>query len=295
VKSLIWSISLGSGTSGGVLAPLLMMGGALGGIESLVLPNQGPGFWPLISMGAILGGTMRSPFTGVIFALELTHDINALLPLMIAVFLAHGFTVLTLRRSILTEKISRRGYHLSREYAIDPLEILFVREAMRTNVVALPATAAPADLARSLRAAGQDTRERRGQHLYPVVDDSGALRGVVTRRDLHGALQIGESAPVLGADGTTPTPAELIKVNPVVAHPDEPLRAIVNRMAETGLTQFPVVERTDKQRLVGLISLRDLLLARERNWAEERDRERVLRVRLFSPAGARQPEHAAQR
>ncbi|MFN8537518.1 MAG: chloride channel protein [Thermomicrobiales bacterium] len=120
VKSLIWAISLGSGTSGGVLAPLLMVGGALGGVEALFLPNQGPGFWPLISMGAILGGTMRSPFTGIIFSLELTHDINALLPLTVAVFLAHGFTVLTLRRSILTEKISRRGYHLSREYAIDP-------------------------------------------------------------------------------------------------------------------------------------------------------------------------------
>ena len=86
---------------------------------------------------------MRSPFTGVVFALELTHDINALLPLLIAVVIAHGFTVLTLRRSILTEKVARRGYHLSREYAVDPLEILFVREVMRTNIVALPAGAPP--------------------------------------------------------------------------------------------------------------------------------------------------------
>ena len=139
VKSVIWAVSLGSGTSGGVLAPLLMMGGALGGIEAMFLPHEGAGFWPLVSMGAILGGTMRSPFTGVIFALELTHDINMLLPLLLAVTIAHGFTVLTLRRSILTEKVARRGYHLSREYAVDPLEILFVREVMRTNIVALPA------------------------------------------------------------------------------------------------------------------------------------------------------------
>src|SRR5439155_23198246 len=123
--------------SGGVLAPLLMMGGALGGLEATFLPNEGLGFWPLISMAAILGGTMRSPFTGIIFALELTHDINVLLPLLVAVTIAHGFTVLIIRRPILTEKVSRRGYHLSREYATDPLEILFVREVMRTNIAAL--------------------------------------------------------------------------------------------------------------------------------------------------------------
>ncbi len=116
VKSAIWMISLGSGTSGGVLAPLLMMGAALGGIESTFLPHYGAGFWALVSMGAILGGTMRSPFTGIVFAIELTHDLNMLLPLLVACFLAHGFTVLILKRSILTEKIARRGYHLSREY-----------------------------------------------------------------------------------------------------------------------------------------------------------------------------------
>jgi CIC family chloride channel protein len=118
VKSSIWAFALGSGTSGGVLAPLLMMGGALGGVEGAFLPNVGPGFWPLVSMGAILGGTMRSPFTGIVFAIELTHDLNMMLPLLVAVTIAHAFTVLTLRRSILTEKVSRRGYHLTREYAI---------------------------------------------------------------------------------------------------------------------------------------------------------------------------------
>lgn len=131
VKSTIWALSLGSGTSGGVLAPLLMMGAALGGVEAHILPFEGAGFWPLVSMGAILGGTMRSPLTGVIFALELTHDVDMMLPLLLAVTVAHGFTVLTLRRSILTEKISRRGYHLSREYSVDPLEILFAREVAR--------------------------------------------------------------------------------------------------------------------------------------------------------------------
>ncbi len=138
VKALIWSVSLGSGTSGGVLAPLLMIGGALGGVEAWVLPDLGPGFWPLISMAAMLGGTMRAPFTGILFAVELTHDVNMLLPLLIAVSAAHAFTVLLLKRSILTEKIARRGFHVSREYAIDPLEILFAREVMRTSLAALP-------------------------------------------------------------------------------------------------------------------------------------------------------------
>ena len=138
VKAIIWSVSLGSGTSGGVLAPLLMMGGALGGVEAWMFPDLGAGFWPLVSMGAILGGTMRAPLTGVMFAIELTHDLNMALPLLVAVTVAHAFTVLVLKRSILTEKIARRGYHLSREYAIDPLEILFAREVLRSNVVALP-------------------------------------------------------------------------------------------------------------------------------------------------------------
>src|SRR5579871_6045750 len=132
VKSAIWAISLGSGTSGGVLAPLLMIGAALGGVEARILPFEGVGFWPLVSMGAMLGGTMRSPLTAVVFALELTHDVNVLLPLLLAVVIAHGFTVLVLRRSILTEKISRRGFHLSREYSIDPLEIVFAREVTRS-------------------------------------------------------------------------------------------------------------------------------------------------------------------
>src|SRR5262249_7242795 len=127
IKSLIWAISLGSGTSGGVLAPLLMIGGALGGLEAMALPNEGAGCWVLISMAATLGGTMRAPFTAIIFAVELTHDFNALLPLMIAVSISYAFTVLVMRRSILTEKVSRRGYHISSEYAIDPLEVLFAR------------------------------------------------------------------------------------------------------------------------------------------------------------------------
>lgn len=269
VKSVIWAVSLGSGTSGGVLAPLLMMGGALGGIEAMFLPYERAGFWPLVGMGAILGGTMRSPLTGIIFSLELTHDINVLLPLLVASVIAHLFTVLVLKRSILTEKVARRGYHLSREYAVDPLEILFVRDVMRTNLVAF----SPESNLEQVQSTMSANHGPRGQHLYPVVDEQRRLHGVITRNDLRKWL--GDPHPATETLGDVVT-------EPVVAHPDEPLRVVVYRMAETGLTRFPVVDRGDERRLKGVIGLRDLLSARTRNLAEERDRERVLKVRLPS-------------
>jgi CIC family chloride channel protein len=280
VKWIIWSVSLGSGTSGGVLAPLLMMGGALGGLESLVLPNEGIGFWPLVSMGAILGGTMRSPFTGIMFSLELTHDVNMLLPLLVAVTIAYAFTVLTLRRSILTEKVSRRGYHLSREYAVDPLEILFVREVMRTDLVALPAMLSWPELAESLRS----NHQRRRQRLYPVVGPESDLIGVVTDSDLQ--TMLAEYQP----DGNGHQLADLIRSNPVVAYPDEPLRVVVYRMAEMGVTRLPVVARDASGRLVGIISLSDLLKARVHHLEEERRRERILQMRLLAPRHSRRPQ-----
>ena len=265
VKSAIWVISLGSGTSGGVLAPLLMMGAALGGVEATFLPNEGAGFWPLVSMGAILAGTMRAPFTAILFALELTHDINVLLPLLVAAILAHATTVLLLKRSILTEKVARRGFHLTREYATDPLEVLFVREVMRTNLVVLPAGATVNELRDTL------IREpaQRGQHLYPVVDSERRIRGVITRKQLRELTESAVSGVSLGD----------VLVEPIVAHPDEPLRVVVLRMAETGFTRLPVVD-SDTGQLSGMISVHDLLMARVRNLNEERHRERVLRLRL---------------
>jgi H+/Cl- antiporter ClcA len=272
VKSVIWAVSLGSGTSGGVLAPLLLMGGALGGLEALFLPNEGLGFWPLVSMGAILGGTMRSPFTGVIFTLELTHEVNILVTLLVAAVIAHAFTVLTLRRSILTEKVSRRGYHLSREYAIDPLEILFVREVMRTNSVVLPANLPLTDVLQSIRTAGAP----RGQRLYPVVDNAARLIGVVPRSTLQEILRTAQNPDSRQL-------AEIVQTKPVVAYPDEPLRIVVYRMAETGLTRLPVITRDGSATFLGIVSLYDLLQARVRNLEAEQRRERFLPIRLAFP------------
>ncbi len=269
VKSTIWTVSLGSGTSGGVLAPLLMMGGALGGLEAHVFPDMGPGFWPAIGMAAILGGTMRAPLTGIIFLLELTHDINLMLPLLTATVVAHGFTVLVMRRSILTEKIARRGYHLTREYSIDPLEILFVREMMRVEVVVLPASM----MLDALFDAPQLRSERFdfGQALFPIVDEDGSIVGVLTRNQLA-ELQQSDHSPET-------TLGEVCEHDVVVAYPDEPLRYVLERMATTGLTRMPVVDPADRTHLVGLISLTDILRARQRSLDEERVRERVLTVR----------------
>ena len=271
VKWFIWAVSLGSGTSGGVLAPLLMMGGALGGLEAMFLPNEGAGFWPLISMGAILGGTMRAPFTSIVFAFELTHDANVFLPLLVGSVIAHGFTVLTLKRSILTEKVARRGYHLSREYAVDPLEILFVHEVMRTKVVVLPAASTLGEIWHSLR-----VDHRQEQRLLPVVNAEGQLVGVVTRGDISQRME-------QNGDGALGWPiGDLVRTSAVEAYPDEPLRVVVYRMVEKGCTRMPVLERATRK-FLGLVSINDLLKARSRHLEEESRRERSLKFRFFPP------------
>jgi CIC family chloride channel protein len=213
----------------------------------------------------LVGGTMRAPFTAILFALELTHDMNLLLPLLVAAVLAHGTTVLLLKRSILTEKVARRGFHLTREYSIDPLEILFVREVMRTKCVAIPADATMEDLRHTL------VREpaQRGQHLYPVVDNQRRLKAVVTRKELR---------ELMNSEAKHASLADVLR-EPVVASPDEPLRMVVQRMAETTLTRMPVVDRENGE-LVGMVSLHDLLAARVRNLNEERHREQVLQLRV---------------
>ena len=211
---------------------------------------------------------MRSPFTGVIFALELTHDVNMLTPLLLAVTIAHGFTVLTLKRSILTEKVARRGYHLSREYSVDPLEILFTREVMRENIAALPADVTAAEAAGELRTDHRD----RGQLLYPIVDGEKMLRGVITRRKLEGYVAMRarwgnwrrESGGGLRAGAVA---------RGGVSHGGDRCDAHA-RTAERGGSPAG-----------GHGSLQDLLRARTRNLEEERRRERVLRIHF--PFGAR--------
>ena len=193
-KSLVWSFALGSGTSGGVLAPLLMMGGALGAASARWIPLGDSGMWALIGMAAMMGGTMRSPLTAMIFALELTQDLNLLPGLLVGCVAAHGVTVLLMRRSILTEKVARRGYHIMREYSVDPLTMMRVGEVMDRNAATIPATMRVMELAD--RIAQHDPEVTRHEGLL-IVDESQQLVGIITRGDVLSALEQG------GNNGTT--------------------------------------------------------------------------------------------
>jgi CBS domain-containing protein len=158
---------------------------------------------------------------------------------------------------------------------VDPLEILFVREVMRSDIVALPADRSVADLSKAL----SDDHSRRRQGLYPVVDREQKLVGVVPREELQQLVHCKNGRQL----------ADVAQQDPQVAYPDEPLRVVVYRMAETGVTRFPVVERDGSRRLVGMVSLDDLLKARAHTLDAERRRERVLPLRLKFPLRKKQP------
>jgi CBS domain-containing protein len=288
VKCVIWSTALGSGTSGGVLAPLLIMGGALGALESTFLPGGDMRLWSLIGMAAIMGGTMRSPFTGVLFALELTQDVNALPPLLIASILSYGFTVLMMKRSILTEKVARRGYHISREYSVDPLEMVSISEVMSTGVVTIPASMPVHELLEQyFHGSGLKKHQ-----AYPVVDSGGNILGVVTRTNLLeewvavGLGQPGEVHPgrklIIAYD--------LIHREPVTAFAWESCRTAAERMAESAVGRLPVVSADNPRKVIGIVTRSDLLKARARQIEHEGRRERFINLPL--PRSPR-PEQAA--
>jgi len=185
VKSIIWSFSLGSGTSGGILAPLLMIGGALGALLAPGLPPLETGAWALIGMAAVLSGAIGCPLTATVLAMELTHNYSLILPLLMASVAAHAFTVLLQRRSILTERLSRRGYHLSREYSVDPLETVTVAQVMQSEVSAPSALdkrhmAHPGE---TLRTVAERMAKARVFEIA-VVDEEENPVGIVTLQDL---------------------------------------------------------------------------------------------------------------
>ncbi len=281
VKGLIWSIALGSGTSGGVVAPLLMMGCALGALEASALPGGDRALWPLVSMAAALAGTMRLPLTSAIFALELTHDLNALPAMLIASVVSYGLNVLVLKHSILTEKVARRGYHITQEYAVDPLERLSVGEVMTTEVVAVPAALPVRDLLSQYFFGG------RSKHSgYPVVDKLGNLLGVITRSDLlehwiTGLIDGSKDADVLGNGAIIAY--DLISRQSITAYPSESCRIAAERMAQMGVKQLPVVSPDDPNQLIGIVTVGDLLKAHLRLFEEEAKRERFYGCGLIRP------------
>ena len=271
VKLTIWSAGLGSGTSGGILAPILMLGAALGGMLGHVLPGTTPGVWALIGLAGAMAGVTRSPFTAIVFAFELTHDANSLLALLVAATISHLVSVLILKRSILTEKVARRGFHVMREYAVDPLEATFVREVMDCEVLSVAPTAPVADLYASLPEGSPQRRQR----LYPVLGEDERLLGVLPW-----------SAVLDGKDTPGRTAADAMVTAVGEAFPDEILRTVADRMAQLQLGVLPVVERDDLTRFVGLVTQFNLLEARQKLLEEERHAERVLLVRRPDPGTA---------
>ncbi len=262
VKAVIWLLALGSGTSGGVLAPLLMLGAGLGALLGPYLPGSEPAIWPLVFMAATLGGMMRAPIMAVAFAFELTHDVNALLPVMAASAVAYAFTVTTMHRSILTEKIARRGYHIYREYGIDPMERHSVAEVMTPAPLGIDAGARLADVLASHF--GETQRHR----AFPVTRD-GALVGMLDRSTLLRHLP---------GNGDL-TAGELFGVNmPVVALADETCRALATRLAVHELERLPVVSDAKTLRLIGVVSRSDLVKPALNLDGEELQRQTVRRL-----------------
>jgi CBS domain-containing protein len=262
-KSLVWSIALGSGTSGGVLAPLLMMGGALGAASARLIPLGDSGLWALIGMAAMMGGTMRSPLTAMVFALELTQDLNLLSGLLVACVAAHGVTVLLLRRSILTEKVARRGYHIMREYSVDPLTMVRVSEVMDRNVATIPATMRAMDL--SDRIAQRDPQVTRHEGLL-ILDENQQLVGIITRGDVLRALEQGSN------NGTTVLEAGSRDL--VVSFPDEVLQEAMMKMLRNNIGRLPVVKRNEPRSVVGYLGRSNLMAAHLRQLEDEHVRER---------------------
>jgi chloride channel protein, CIC family len=265
VKAIIWSVALGSGTSGGVLAPLLIMGGVLGSLFGGLVSPGDTGLWALVGMAAMMGGTMRAPLTSMMFGLELTHDLNALLPLAIGCAAAHTTTVLLLKRSILTEKVARRGHHITREYVIDPFETIRVADIMARPAESLPANWTVAETLAFFTAPDAPKRHK----SYPVTEAQGKVIGMMSRTD---ALRwLGDE------DGERLLREQVAGQELVVGYDDELAGHLADRMSFTDHGRVPILSRATGA-LVGLVARRDLLRVRTNMMRHEREREALIRV-----------------
>jgi len=258
VKAVVWLIALGSGTSGGVLAPLLILGGAAGGLMGLLLPG-GSGFWAMIGMAGIMSGAMRAPMTAALFAVELTGHFTALPLTIAAAGAAYALSVLLMRRSILTEKIARRGRHILQEYTVDPLDLTQAGQLMTPKPATLPGAMPVA----SALAFFQESAEHRS---YPVVDEQGRLLGLVSRTD---ALRWqGSDHPASATLAET-----LSDASQPFAFPDSPSGAVADLIIESGVGRIPIIDPVSRQ-VIGILSRQDLLKARRAHRVSEDMRSR---------------------
>jgi chloride channel protein, CIC family len=268
-KPLALLISLGSGTSGGLLAPLFMSGAALGSVFALfvnkLLPgaNLIPGAFALVAMAAVFGSASRATFTFIIFAFELTHDYNAILPLMLACVIADGVAILLMHdTSIMTEKLARRGLRVHQDYESDVMQQVTVGEVMEPDVPTIYAAMTVGELAD--RIAQNDPVLTQHQAL-PILDASQQLVGLITRSDVLRAIDSGDHEKTVLEAGSDSL---------VVAYPDETVHEAITRMLYYNVGRLPVVNRDDPHYMVGYLGRSSVMQARLRRHADEHVRER---------------------
>ena len=268
-KAVALVISLGSGTSGGLLAPMFMSSAAMGGIFAMginrVFPaaNLSAGAFALVAMGAVFGAASRATFAFIIFAFEITRDYNSVLPLMLVSVIADGIAMrLMPRASIMTEKLARRGLHIHQDYEADVLQQMRVAETMDQEVPKLPADMKVSEL--SDRIARRDPEVSRHQGMV-VLDAAGKLVGLITRGDVLRALDEDEAGTMTVLDAGTR--------NVIVTYPDELLHDASAKMLRNNIGRLPVVDRKDPQRVVGYLGRPGIMAARLRRLDEEHVRE----------------------
>lgn len=267
-KALALLVTLGSGTSGGLLAPMFMVGAALGGAFAMavnqVFPQAHlqPGAFALVAMGAVFGAASRATFTFIIFAFEITQDYNAVLPLMLVSVIADLVALRFTKHSIMTEKLARRGVRIHSEYEADVLQQVVVSETMRHDVATISESMPLSELAERIQRRDPLVMSHQGLCL---VDAEGRLSGIITRGDVLRALE---------ADPAGRQPVSAVgNADVIVTYPDETLHDAAARMLRAGVGRLPVVERHDPRKLVGYLGRAGILAARLRRLEEEHVRE----------------------
>src|SRR5262249_16008040 len=264
-KAVALVVSLGSGTSGGLLAPMFMSSAALGGVFAVgcngffPAANLSPGAFALVAMGAVFGAASRATFSFIIFAFEITRDYNSVLPLMLVSVIADGIAMLMMpRASIMTEKLARRGLHIHQDYETDVLQQMMFAETMEKELPTLPSTIKVSEL--SDRIARRDPAVSRHQGMV-VLDTEGKLAGLITRGDVLRALDRDPSGAM--------TVLEAGNRNVLVTYPDELLHEAASTMLRNNIGRLPVVDRKDPKRVVGYLGRPGILAARLRRLDEE--------------------------
>jgi CIC family chloride channel protein len=268
-KAAALVISLGSGTSGGLLAPMFMSSAAMGGVFAMgvdrIMPsaNLSAGAFALVAMGAVFGAASRATFSFIIFAFEITRDYNSVLPLMLVSVIADGIAMwLMPKASIMTEKLARRGLHIHQDYEADVLQQVRVSETMDQDVPKLPAAMKVSELSDLI--ARRDPEVCKHQGMF-ILDADGKLAGVITRGDVMRALDRDPSgvSTVLDAGSR----------DVVVTYPDEMLHDASTKMLRNNIGRLPVVDRSDPGKVVGYLGRPGIMAARLRRLDEEHVRE----------------------